>query len=391
MKVLIAHNRYRSATPSGENAIVESEIALLRAAGIDIVTMLEDSDSISRRETLTLAAAATGPIYSKRGVRRFGEIVRTHQPDVVHVHNVFPLISPAVVHSATKLGLPVVQTTHNYRHTCVKGIHYRDEHVCTDCLGHRFPSPAVQHGCYRGSRAQTIPMAISQALHQNTWRQVSRYLALTPFMADFLIKAGIPADRITIRPSWTSDPGPRTAPGTDVLFVGRLDEAKGIHLLFEAWALRSGLARPRTLRIAGGGPLEGAVRAASARDSSVVYLGSLDKAGVARALQACAFLVLPSLTFEGYPLVVAEAFSHGRPVLVAEGGSVASIIDDSVGWTSPPTPKHLAASLSTISDDEADIRGIKARQRYKSDNTPLAARDSLLRVYTEVSAETSRP
>ncbi len=106
---------------------------------------------------------------------------------MVHLHNVYPLISPYVVRVAARAGVPVVHTVHNYRHGCVNGLHLRDGHTCTDCIGTRLGLPAVQHGCYRGSRLQTVPMAIGQVVHRGTWDDdVARYLALTPFMSDLL-------------------------------------------------------------------------------------------------------------------------------------------------------------------------------------------------------------
>src|SRR6476646_2539541 len=118
MRVLVAHNLYRSATPSGETDLVRAEIDLLTEGGVEVAPLLTDSDDIAPglRGALT---AAPGPLYSRSGVRRFTSLVHSFQPDVVHVHNVFPLISPWVVRVAASAGLPVVQTVHNYRHGCV--------------------------------------------------------------------------------------------------------------------------------------------------------------------------------------------------------------------------------------------------------------------------------
>ena len=47
MKVLIVHNRYRKAIPSGENSVVDAEIAILHTSGLDVATYLRSSDEIT--------------------------------------------------------------------------------------------------------------------------------------------------------------------------------------------------------------------------------------------------------------------------------------------------------------------------------------------------------
>jgi glycosyltransferase involved in cell wall biosynthesis len=381
LRVLVAHNRYRSAAPSGENQLVAAEIDLLRSGGVDVVPMLTDSDDLAG--PLGALRGAPGPVYSPSGVRRFTRLLRQTHPDVVHVHNVYPLISPYVVRVAARAGVPVVHTVHNYRHGCVNGLHLRDGRPCTDCIGTRLGLPAVQHGCYRDSRLQTIPMTLGQDLHRRTWnRDVTRFLALTPFMRDQLVATGVPAERITVRPTWVPDPGFAGPPGRDVLYVGRLDQAKGIDRLLDAW--QSGGSRSgRTLVVAGDGPLRGRVESAT-RDGSVRWLGQVPQDRVAAALAEAAYLVVPSRVFEGYPLAVAEAFARGRPVLTVSGGSVGTIVDDSTGWVTDPTPSALAAAIANIPDDATLRRGAAARAAYERHNTPEQGLDSLLRTYAAV-------
>jgi glycosyltransferase involved in cell wall biosynthesis len=390
MRVLVAHNLYRSASPSGENALVRAEIELLRSRGVDVIEQLEDSDSVIDGAR-GLVRSAPGPIYSPGGVRRFRHLLEEHRPDVVHLHNVFPLISPYVVRVAGRAGVPVVQTVHNYRHGCVNGLHLRDGHPCTDCLGRRVPDPAVRHGCYRGSRAQSIPMALGQVVHRETWaRKVALYLVLTPFMRDKLVATGVPAERVIIRPSWVPDPGYEAPDGSDVLFVGRLDQAKGVDRLLDAWAT-GGRTSGRRLVLAGDGPLTGLVAAAAARDDSVVHLGLLDATGVHAAMRRAAYVVVPSRVFEGYPLAVAEAFGTGRPVLTVRGGSVGSVVGELGGWTVEPTTQALASALATIEPQDVRVRSLAARARYESDNTPQRGLGSLLEAYAQVATQALGP
>jgi glycosyltransferase involved in cell wall biosynthesis len=388
MRVLVAHNLYRSSAPSGENQLVTAEVELLRAGGVDVVEMVESSDSIPGG-LAGVVRSAPGPVYSRQGVRRFTELLEARHLDVVHLHNVFPLISPYVVRVAGRHGVPVVQTVHNYRHSCVNGLHLRDGRTCTDCVGTRLGLPAVQHGCYRGSRAQTVPRSLGQGVHRRTWRDgVARYLALTPFMRDRLVETGIAPEQITIRPTWVPDPGLAEGPGRDVLYVGRLDQPKGIDRLLAAWQ-HGGRDSGRTLVVVGDGPLAGAVRQAQASDPTVRWHGQLDPAGVAEAMRRAAYVVVPSRVFEGYPLVVAEAFGRGRPVLTVSGGSVGTVVDDSTGWVVDPTTDALARAIRAIDDDQAARRGSAARHRYEQTSTPERGLSGLLEVYARVAQSSS--
>jgi glycosyltransferase involved in cell wall biosynthesis len=227
-------------------------------------------------------------------------------------------------------------------------------------------------------------MTIGQVVHRRTWRDgVARYLALTPFMRDTLTASGIDAERITIRPTWVPDPGDAGPPGRDVLYVGRLDEAKGVDRLLEAWRA-GGSASGRSLVVVGDGPLAPLVEEAAASDPTLRRRGRLDPAGVAEAMRDAAYVVVPSRFFEGYPLVVAEAFGRGRAVLTVSGGSVGTIVDDATGWVVEPTVSALAEAFGAVTDATAADRGRGARARYERDSTPDRGLATLLDVYAEV-------
>jgi glycosyltransferase involved in cell wall biosynthesis len=226
-------------------------------------------------------------------------------------------------------------------------------------------------------------MTIGQVVHRGTWREgVARYIALTPFMRDKLVTTGIPDDRVTIRPTWVPDPGLAGPPGRDVLYVGRLDEPKGIDRLLDAWA-HGGARSGRTLTVVGDGPMRSRVEEA-ARAGSVRWLGQVPPDAVAAAMASAAYVVVPSRVFEGYPLVVAETFGRGRPVLTVAGGSVGTIVDDTTGWVVHPSADALATAIEQITDDDAAVRGAAARTAYEQHNTPGGALASLLDLYADL-------
>lgn len=380
MRVLIVHNYYQTSSPSGENSVVDAEIELLGNAGLDVRLLRRDSDDISAMSNGKRIAVGAAAIYGLKALRDVDRLLAVDPPDVVHIHNVYPLISPAVLRPFRRAGIPIVQTVHNYRHTCINGLHFRDGGVCTDCIGRRVATPGVLHGCYRGSWLQSVPMALSQALHRRNWGQAERFIALTPFMANLLKEASIPADRITVRPSWVPDNGFAPLSGNDALFIGRLDEAKGVRLLLDAWSSSVNPER-RNLHIVGDGPLAPEVISAATQDDTIVFHGRLSSAEVLARIERAAFIVVPSIWFEGFPLVVAEAFSKGRPVLVTGEGSVASAVPDQAGWSFRPDVRDLAAKLDGISQHAAAAKSLPARFEFERSNSPVAALRSLTQIY----------
>jgi glycosyltransferase involved in cell wall biosynthesis len=298
-------------------------------------------------------------------------VIASERPDIVHLHNPYPLISPWVVRTAQAHGLPVVQTVHNYRQVCANGLYFRDGHICHDCRGRALPLPAVRHACYRGSRAQSAIMATALTVHRGTWRGVDRYLALTDAIAAHLRDFGIPDERITVKPNSTPDPGPPEPLGDGFLFLGRLSAEKGVALLLDAWARQPA----GTLRIVGDGPLRPLVESRS----DVVFLGPQDRAGVRAAMRDSAVLLVPSTWHDVLPTVILEALAAGRPVLGTDLGGIPYLVGDA-GWTVPATVDALAAALP-VARAGAPALAAAARQRYESAFTPELVTGQLLDVY----------
>jgi glycosyltransferase involved in cell wall biosynthesis len=376
MKVVVAHNRYVSAQPSGENTIVDAEIAQLTAAGVTVLPLIRSSDDIPALPKAQKALLPLSPVRNAGAVHELRELIRRERPDVLHLHNPYPLISPAVITEARKHGLPVVHTVHNFRQVCVAGTYFRDGHVCTDCKGRAFPAPAVRHSCYRGSTAQSVVMATTLAVHRRTWLDIPHYVALTEAIAAHLREFGVARERITVKPNGVPDPGPPTPPGDGFLFAGRLTVEKGLKVLLDAWH-RHPEGSLGTLRIAGDGPLRAEVEKAR---GDVVYLGQLDRSAMDEAIRRTAALVVPSVWPDVLPTSIIEGLAHGRPTLGTDLGGIPFVIGDT-GWAVPPAA--FADALPRAAK-EAPARAEAARRRYESEFTPEVNVRRLLALYESV-------
>ncbi|HEX4067071.1 MAG TPA: glycosyltransferase family 4 protein [Acidobacteriaceae bacterium] len=325
MRILILHNRYQQA--GGEDAVVSAEATLLHAHGHTVSVFDENNDGI--RRGIDAAQTAIRCVWSFDAHRSIGQRIVDFRPDVVHIHNFFPRLSPSVHHACRQAGIPVVQTLHNYRLLCPAATLLRDGKICESCVGKSFPWSAVQHSCYHHSAAASAAVANMLLFHRlcGTWsRTVTRFIALSQFARDKFISAGLPADKMDVKPNFVvSDPGMSSADEGYALFVGRLAPEKGIETLLEAW---QHVGPGRVLRIVGDGPLAPAVRDAALRNSSIEWLGRLDRPEVSRLMSAAAVLVFPSIWYEGFPMVIAEAFAAGLPVIGSCIGSIAEIVGD---------------------------------------------------------------
>lgn len=368
LRVLLVHNRYRSSTPSGENRSVEEEVQQLRDIGVEVLTYFVESDEIEGFSWPEKATLAVRPTSSRRDVAAIEKLLRQQPVDVVHVENVYPLLSPAVMSAAQRRGIPVVHSVRSYRHWCMAATFFRDGHVCVDCPAAGSPIPGVVHGCYHGSRVQSVPMAMSQVVHRSTVRRLDRYLPVSEFVARHLRSQGIPESRITVKPNSVVDPGSPRPLGRDVVFVGRLGPEKGLSVLLEAWRRTS--ASSRQLTIAGDGAERGLAEQAAASRSDVRYLGQLSGEGVDRLIDTAACVVVPSLWHEPFGRVVIEAFARGRPVVAAARGGLTELVDESVGWCVEPSANGLNAALASLDQPTCAVRGAAARHRYQERYTP---------------------
>ncbi|GAA2578191.1 glycosyltransferase family 4 protein [Winogradskya consettensis] len=389
MKVVVAHNRYREAIPSGENVIVDTEIAQLTAAGVEVLPFQRASDSIGDLPLTEKALLPLSPIYGRSAQRDLGELLSRERPDVFHLHNPYPLLSPWVVKTAHKHGVPVVQTVHNYRQVCSSGLYFRDGHNCFDCRGKALGWPAIQHKCYRGSTAQSALMATTLAVHRPTWKSVDRYIALTDRIAAHLTEYGIPDDRIVVKPNGLPDPGEPAPLGTGFLYAARLSPEKGLDLLLNAWR-RHPDSSIGHLRIAGDGELRPLAEQAAAERADVTYLGALDRAGMTAARTAAAVVVAVPTWNDVLPTVILEAMSAGRPVLGTDVGGIPYLLGldspaTAAGWAVPPDAAALAAALP-IAAAEAARYAPAARDRYLRAFHPDVLTARLIDIYTGLQA-----
>lgn len=384
MQILTVHNRYL--IRGGEDESREAEARLLQAKGHQVDVYEENNDRVAALGKLRVALRTTWSGESYQNLKRQ---LKTSPYDLVHVQNFFPLISPSVHYAAQDLGVPVVQSLRNYRLICANSAFFRDGKVCEDCLGKFIPWPGVVHGCYRGSRVGTVAVTSMITVHRvmKTWeRMVDLYIALTHFSRQKLIQGGFPADKIVVKPNFVyPDPGVGAGSGNYALFVGRLSPEKGIETLLQAWQL---LGQPLSLKIVGEGPISDTVTRAAASSDQIEWLGRRPLAEVYDLIGEAKLLIFPSEWYETFGRVAVEAFAKGTPVIAANIGAIAELVDHNHTGRlfQPGNPEDLAGHIDWALSHPQELTQMRhsARAEFEAKYTAEENYRQLMAIYQRV-------
>jgi glycosyltransferase involved in cell wall biosynthesis len=385
MRVLVVHNRYSSRVPSGENVSVGDEVAWLRSSGVDVDLFEASNDDLYEGGVVRKAQIALNTPWNVPAGRRMLAAIDAEPPDLVHVHNLFPLLSGSVVRPVLQRDIPVVWTVRNHRALCVAATHTRDGAPCHDCRpGWRVAG--IRHRCYKGSLATSALATAATAAFRGMARREITAIAISDSLRHWLIdEVGFPAERVHLKYNGIAGP---TEPGKlapahasrTILYAGFLAPYKGLPLLLDAW---SRVTAPNLqLRVVGDGPSADDVRAAAASDPRITYVGTVPPSEMPEHFAAARAVVVPSVWDEPFGRLAAEALSYGRPVITTGLGGLSEIVDDSTGWITGVDPAALAEALTDAVDDEPVILRAKgAVERHLRLFSPTATTRELLAIY----------
>jgi glycosyltransferase involved in cell wall biosynthesis len=402
LRILVLHSRYLSGDASGENRVVEDEVRVLREGGHQVTVWDPEPDEL---HGLGLVRTGMRTVWSPGAASRVRGLVRKHRPDVVHLHNLFPMLSPSAVRAAghrksvastmepgrlrggeTGAGPPgpaIVMTLHNYRLLCLPGLLLRDDRICEDCVG-RLPWRGIVHRCYRGSALGSSAIAGSLVVHRaaQTFAKVNRYLAISGFVKDKHVEAGFAPSSIRIKPHFAWPSQRRRGPGEHFLYLGRLSPEKGVATAIAAW--HEGLPR---LVVAGDGPQGPKLRAVAG--GNVEFVGAVPPAKVPVLLSRARAVVAPSTCYEGAGKSVLEAYAAGVPVIASRIGGLTEAVEDGVtGFLVPPGDRTaLTEAALRMSDDASCERmGHAAWRRWRDRHSPELGLRNLEAAYADAMA-----
>ena len=386
MKILLVHNSYQQ--PGGEDVVFEQERQLLERGGHKVIAYQRSNWEAATYSLLTRLALAGRTVWSQDTRQEFARLCAREDPDLVHVHNFFFMVSPSIFSACREAEVPVVQTLHNYRLYCPAGTFFRNGHTCEECVEHGLWRGIV-HGCYRDSCAATATVALMLAVHRQlkTWaRDVNCYIALSQFSQSRFLRAGLPAEKVFVKPNFVY-PDPcvhANGKGRYALFVGRLSPER-VRTMLAAWSL---LCKPRIpLVIVGGGPSLGHLEkeALSRGLVEVSFRGQLPRNQTLTAMHGAQFLVFSSEWYENFPVTIAESFACGVPVICSRLGAMQEIVDDGRTGLHFRTgdAADLAEKVQWAWDHPTPMRcmGKEARREYETKYTAEKNYTMLMDIY----------
>ena len=329
-KILMVHNYYQIG--GGEHTVFENEVKMLRENGHEVITYTRHNDELKTSKIKLLLLPFT-TLLSFKSYFEVRKIIKKEKIDIVHCHNTFPLISPSVYYAARSLKTPVVQTIHNFRFLCPNGTFYCNGQICEKCKDQNNFKNAIKNKCYRNSKLQTLIVVLMLKLHRmlGTYKKIS-YIFLTEFnKSKFEKLIDINSQNVFVKPNFVQKievQNPEPCDKIKFVFAGRLEENKGVKFLLDAWKI---MPSDYFLHIYGDGSLKTEVEQAAKKHSNIVYLGFKPQKEIFEDLSTAKALLFPSNWYEGFPMIIAESFSIGIPVISTDIGNQKDLIESSKG------------------------------------------------------------
>jgi len=325
-KVLLVHNFYQIG--GGEHTVFENEKKLLEENGHNVICYTRDNSELKSSILKKILLPFT-TIFSVKTYFEVKKLLKSEQIDIVHCHNTFPMISPAVYYAAKSCDIPVVQTIHNFRFLCPNALFYRDGNVCEDCLKCGLKT-AIKYGCYRNSKIQTAVVSAMLLVHRklDTYKKIN-YIFLTEFNKEkFKCLLGDYTDKQFVKPNFEyidEQPAkPEEIDHNKFIFIGRLDENKGVRFLLDAW---KNIDKEKQLYIYGDGKLFDEVKVAADTNENIHFMGFQPISTVLKSLKTSEAMIFTSELYETFGLTVIESFSVGVPVLCSDIGNAADLVN----------------------------------------------------------------
>ncbi|MCK5180315.1 MAG: glycosyltransferase [Candidatus Omnitrophica bacterium] len=387
MRILIVHNLYQQ--PGGEDAVVKNKFRLLKDFGEDVYLYERSNLEFSEASCFKKMKLLLDGGWSRDSYRDIRAVLKEIRPDVVHFHNIFYILTPAVYQACRDENIPVVVSLHNFRLLCSNALLFRDNKVCEECI-ERGLNRGIYHRCFKRSRLLTAAVVrmMKQYWQKGTWiNLVDHYIMASEFGRQKHIAAGIPKEKISIKPHVVYPDSPKSHQDRGyVLCVGRLSEEKGIRTLLEAWKEIDDC----TLKIAGEGPLEAELKL-YVRNNNIVnveFLGFISGDQYHECMQGAKFLIVPSVCYENFPRMVVEAYSYGLPVVASSLGSFPEIVEEKkTGLLFKSANDHdLAEKIQWALTHEVELDSMRknVREQYKEKYSGRKNYEILMDVYRRV-------
>lgn len=390
MKILAIHNFHRKGSASGDDQVFRSETKLLEAHDNKVIRYTVSNDSFDNAGVLGKIMATLGMLWSFKHYKAIQRLIKKEQPDIVHIHTFFPLLSPSILYAAKRCNVKIVATLHDTRFICPCSTSLRENQLCNECGdGHYFRM--WEYGCFKNSKLQSLIVAFIFKYHRfrkSFYKQIDKYICLNDNQIRLLKEIGFDENKIVKKYNFVSDVElnlkpmkVEEIPDRYVVFYGRIGEEKGIRLLMQIWNQINDI----PLVVMGGGPLENEFKTWAQEKDNVYFLGYTEHNKCLSIVKNGEFVVFPSIWYEGCSMVEIETESLGKSLIATDlGFSAEAIAEGKNGYKVPlgDTNQFIAKIRELWSKPEkSNQMGMNARLDYENKYTPEDNYQQLMKIY----------
>lgn len=373
MNILIVHNYYQ--IPGGEDTVVANEKKMMEDHGHKVVLYSRNNSELTQMSKLQKLALPFTTVFNMRTYREVKRLIRQEHIDIVHVHNTLNLVSPSVYYAARSMKVPIVQTIHNFRLLCPGATFYRDGRICEECVTKGLKC-SVKYNCYRDSKLQTLACVINTKIHRmiGIYGKIN-YICLTKFNKEKFLQLNrlgkrqiIDPQKVFIKPNFTFDTSSEISEKRNCeyyLFIGRVEQIKGLDILLDAFA---GLPNEKLVIAGTGSQLEEYKKKAT---DNVKFTGFLNRNELTQYLLKAKAIVVPSQWYETFGMIIVEAYAMHKPVIVGNIGNIASLVDEGKTglYFKYDSAKSLQNAIHRFRQIDTREMGTNAYRKYKTEFT----------------------
>ncbi len=391
MKILAIHNFHRKGSASGDDQVFKSETALLESHGNQVIRYSVSNDEFDKKNVIGKVISTFSMLWSFKNYKAVQKIIQDEQPDIVHIHTFFPLLSPSILYAAKRSGAKVVATLHDTRFVCPCATSLRGTELCNECGdGHYFRM--CKYGCFKNSRLQSFLVAGIFKYHRirkSFYRQIDKYICLNENQISLLKNIGFDEKKMVKKYNFVPDAEANLKavkieglPKRYVVFYGRIGEEKGIRVLMQIWEKLPDI----PLVVMGGGPLEKEFGEWADKQKNVYFLGYTQHDKCLSIVKGGEFVVFPSIWYEGCSMVEIETESLGKGLVATDLGFSVEAIENGVNGYKVKLG-DVAGFVEKIQElwdrpEECRRLGEMARVDYEKKYMPEDNYRQLMEIYT---------
>jgi glycosyltransferase involved in cell wall biosynthesis len=343
VNVVVIHNEYESRFPSGETDAVLKQIDLLRSLDVSCRYLSKKSDNFVKASKIHKFIVSLRSVVFGFATLSAAESRDLEAADVALIHNTFPYFGFRIIKKLNRHQIKTVLTIHNARISCLSGAHFRESRPCFKCSNSTHYIFGVFFACFRNNRLQSFLFARYMMKLKKSFHLVDRFIVINQYSKQALLLLGIDDSKILLMPNPVSGPvSIKKNMNQILLFAGRLSTEKGLELLLKAYEKSQISQLGWQLHVAGAGPLAEMVVECASRNQTIVFHGQVTHDRLDKFLEESSLVLIPSISYEGFPNMISKAAAHGRPVLISDVGPLSEL--KMLSWVKAADPNVLAWS-----------------------------------------------